>query len=136
MTQIVKVNVDKLILKLTDFGLARIAYAVENPAANLNITKIKLGSGDNNEYYEPDSAQTELRGPLGLEFYIYNKAILEDGLTVSFHTIIPEDIGGFDIREVGLYETYLGEDRLFAISTQQPFVKPSFNDNYFINVDY
>ena len=134
MTNIV--NQDKLILKLTDFGLSRIAYAVSNPTANLNITKIKLGSGDNNEYYEPDSSQTGLKGDLGLEFYIYDKNILEDKITISFHTIFPEEIGGFDIREVGLYETYEGTDRLFAISTQQPFVKPSIEDNYFICVDY
>ena len=134
MTQIVK-N-DKLILKLTDYGLERIAYAVENPTANLNITKIRIGSGDNFKYYKPSSSQTELKGDLGYEFYIYTKELLEDGYTISFFTIIPEDISGFEIREVGLYETYAGEDHLFAISTQQPFVKPSFDDNYFINIEY
>ena len=112
MAQIV--NDNKLNLILTDFGKERIAYAVENPTVTLNITKIKLGSGDNHEYYVPDSSQTELKGSLGLEFYIYDKALLEDNLTISFHTVIPEDIGGFDIREVGLYETYEGEDKLSA----------------------
>lgn len=130
------VNNNKLNLILTKYGIDRIAYAVEHPTANLNITKIKLGSGNNHEYYVPDESQEELKGPLGLEFYIYDKALLEDGLTVSFHTIIPEDIGGFDIREVGLYEVYGGEEKLFAISTQQPFVKPSPDDFYFINIEY
>ena len=134
MTQVV--NNDKLILKLTDYGLQRIAYAVENPTANLNITKIRIGSGNNFEYYEPSSSQTNLMGDLGYEFYIYTKELLEDGYTICFFTIIPEDVGGFEIREIGLYETYGGEDHLFAIGTQQPFVKPSFDDNYFINIDY
>ena len=45
--------------------------------------------------------------------------------------MIPENIGGFDIREVGLYETVNGVDNLFAIGTCQPFVKPTAADNYF-----
>ena len=134
MTQVV--NNDRLNLILTRYGLNRIAEAVATPTLNLNITKIKLGSGDNYEYYTPSEDQEELKGPLDLEFYIFDKALLEDEVTISFHTIIPESIGGFDIREVGLYETVNGEDKLFAISTQQPFVKPSTEDNYFINIDY
>ena len=138
MTQIEDNNKldNKLNLILTNFGIERIAQAVEEPTTNLNITKIRLGSGENNKYYDPDPSQTELKGDLGLEFYIYDKELLEDNLTVSFHTIIPEDFGGFYIREVGLYESFNGEDKLFAISTQQPFVKPSSEYNYFINIDY
>lgn len=131
------VNSDKLKLILTQYGLDRITEAVENPSLNLNIAKIKLGSGDNEEYYTPSQDQEDLKGPIeGLEFYIFDKELLEDDQTISFHTIITEDIGGFDIREVGLYETVDGEDHLFAISTQQPFVKPSSAYNYYINVDY
>lgn len=130
------VNNDKLTLILTHYGTTRVAEALADSTLNLNITKIKLGSGDNYEYYTPDISQEELKGPLDLEFYIYDKELLEDKETVSFHTIIPENVSGFDIREVGLYETVDGEDKLFAISTQQPFVKPSTADNYFINIDY
>lgn len=130
------VNDNQLILILTEYGLGRIAEAVSNPAMNLNITKIKLGSGRNNEYYEPNPMQEELEGDLGLEFYILDKALLEDEVTVSFHAVVPESVGNFDIREVGLYETVGGVDKLFAISTQQPFVKPSSTYNYFITIDY
>ena len=133
MTEIV--NHDKLTLILTDYGIRRI-QEVTGTTIPLNITKIRLGSGNNYEYYEPDPSQEALKGDLDLEFYIYDKQLLEDGLTTSFHTIIPDDISGFDIREVGLYETHNGEDRLFAISTQQPFVKPFAKDNYFININY
>lgn len=136
------VNNDKLELKLTSYGLSRIAEALDNPEMTLALTKVRIGSGDNYEYYVPTEAELndpnfDLKGLIsGYEFYIYDKELLEDGLTVSFHTIIPEDVGGFDIREVGLYETVNGKDHLFAISTQQPFVKPSAADNYFINVNY
>ena len=134
MTQIV--NTDKLNLVLTDYGLGKIAEAMKDPTLNIVISKIRLGSGNNNEYYEPSSTQTSLRGDLGLEFFIYDKELLEDGTTISFHTVIPETVGNFDIREVGLYETIDGEDKLFAISTQQPFVKPSAEYFYFISIDY
>lgn len=136
------VNNDTLELKLTSYGLSRIAQALDNPEMTLALTKIRIGSGDNYEYYVPTEAELndpnfDLKGLIeGYEFYIYDKELLEDGLTVSFHTVIPEGVGGFDIREVGLYETVGGQDHLFAISTQQPFVKPSAADNYFININY
>ena len=87
------VNDNQLILILTEYGLSRIAEAVSNPAMNLNITKIKLGSGRNNEYYEPNPMQEELEGDLGLEFYILDKTLLEDEVTVSFHAVVPESVG-------------------------------------------
>lgn len=126
----------KLKLIITQYGWGRIAEAVANPSLTLNITKIRLGNGGDEGYYEPSETQTSLKGDLDLEFYIYDKALLEDEVTISFHTIIPDNVGGFDIYEVGLYETVNGEDKLFAISTQQPFVKPTTADNYFINIDY
>ena len=135
MTEIV--NNDKLTLILTQYGLSRIAEAMQEPSLNLRISKIKFGSGDNYEYYVPSESQAELKGLIPeAEFYIYKKELLEDGLTISFYTIVPENIGGFDIREVGLYEDVDGEDKLFAIGTCQPFVKPTTEDNYFIAIDY
>lgn len=130
------VNTDPLILVLTQYGLSRIAEAMAEPTVVLNLTKIRFGSGENNEYYTPSESQTSLKGDLGLEFYVYRKELLEDGLTTSFYTMIPEKTGGFDIREVGLYETVDGVDYLFAVGTQQPLVKPTTASNYFIAVDY
>lgn len=134
MSQIV--NNNKLNLIITEYGLERIAEAVQNPGLNLEISKIRLGDGQNKEYYEPSPTQTSLKGDLGLDFYIYDKELLEDGCTISFHTIIPETSGNYDIREIGLYEHVNNEYKLFAICTQQPFVKPSPDDFYFINIDY
>lgn len=135
MTEIV--NNNKLELILTQYGLGRIAEAHADPSINLHLTKIKFGSGKNYEYYKPAENQSALKGPIPeAEFYVYRKELLEDGLTISFFTTIPENTGGFDIREVGLYEDINGEDKLFAIGTCQPFVKPRTADNYFIAVDY
>ena len=134
MTEIV--NNNKLTLVLTQYGMNRVAEAIADPSLNLNLTKIKFGSGNNFEYYTPSESQTSLKGSLGLEFYIYKKELLEDGLTISFYTMIPENSGGYDIREVGLYENANGEENLFAIGTCQPIVKPTTADNYFIAIDY
>ena len=69
------VNNNKLTLVLTQYGMNRIAEAISNPTVNLNLTKIKFGSGNNYEYYTPSESQTSLKGPLGLEFYIYKKGV-------------------------------------------------------------
>ena len=130
------VDSNRLQLILTNYGLTRITEAMLKPGEILALTKIRIGSGDNGKYYDPSEYQTELKGDLGYEFYVYDKQLLEDGLTISFHTIIPEDVSGFDIREVGLYEVVGGEEHLFAIATQQPIVKPDVRYNYFINVNY
>lgn len=129
---------DKILkLILTNYGKNRIEDAMEDPSLNLALTKIKVGNGDNGEYYEPSEDQTELKGDSIYEFYVYDKQLLEDGLTVSFHTIIPEDVSGFDIREVGLYEVDdSGKDHLFAVATQQPLIKPAVQYNYLISVNY
>lgn len=132
----------ELQLKITKYGLDRIARAMEDPSLNLSLTKIKIGTGIDGKYYEitDDMLQKEnldLQSPIdGMEFYVYDKELLEDGLTVSFHTIIPETVGGFDIIEVGLYESTSDGDKLFALSVQQPFVKPSSEYNYLISINY
>ena len=128
------VNSNPLILILTQYGLERVAAAIDDRSITLNLGKIKVGSA-NGEYYEPNEYDTDLRQEVG-EFYVVEKKLLEDGLTVSFHAVIPETFGGVDIREVGLYEITDEGDKLFAISTQQPLVKPGTDCNYYIAVDY
>ena len=130
------VNDNKLILILTKHGLSRIADALKDPSVTINITTIRIGSGKNFEYYEPSESQEALEGDLGFKFPVVEKALLEDSLTISFRTVISENIGGIDIREVGLYENFNGEEKLFAISTQQPFVKPELAYNYLMSIDY
>ena len=131
------VNNDKLTFILTQHGLNRITEALEDSSVEIALTSMKLGTGDNEEYYEPNELQTALKGPIpGASFAIIDKELLEDELTVSLMTVIPASFGGYDIREVGIYETYNGEEVLFAISTQQPFVKPHEDDRYFISIDY
>ena len=135
MTQVVN-NTDKVTYILTTYGLDRVTQALEDRNVNIELTKIKVGNA-NYEYYEPTESQTSLKSPIiNGEFPIVEKDLLEDELTISLHAVIPEDFDNCEIREVGIYETVNGEDKLFAISTQQPFVKPATNLRSFISIDY
>ena len=135
MAQVIN-STDYLTFILTQYGLNRVGEALANPNEDLNISKIKVGDA-NFTYYEPTEAQTELVHliPDG-DFYIIEKELLEDNLTVSFHAIFPETFQNAEIREVGIYETIDGVDYLFAVSTQQPLLKPYMDLNYLISVDY
>lgn len=135
MSQVVN-NTDKLAFILTSYGLGRIAEALVDKTVTIMLTKIKVGDA-NFEYYTPSEFDTELKHPIeDGEFYIIEKDLLEDKLTISLHALIPENFSNCEIREIGIYETVDGEDKLFAISTQQPLLKPSTDLNYFIAVDY
>ena len=135
MAQVIN-NSDALTFILTSYGLSRIAEALANPIEDIHISKIKVGDA-NFEYYEPTENQPELVHPIdGGEFYIVEKELLEDEMTISFHAIIPETFYPAEIREVGIYETVDGVDKLFAVSTQQPLLKPYMDLNYLISVDY
>ena len=129
-------DTDALTFILTQYGLNRVAQALSDPNEDLNISKIKVGDA-NYEYYIPTEAQTELVHPIpDGEFYIVEKDLLEDNLTVSFHAVFPESAQNIEIREVGIYETIDDVDHLFAISTQQPLLKPFMDLDYLISVDY
>ena len=129
-------NTDRLTFILTSYGLGRVAEALKDTSVKIMLSKIKAGDA-NYEYYEPDENATDLVHPIeGGEFYIIEKDLLEDDLTISLHAVMPEDFDDCEVREVGVYETVNGADKLFAISTQQPLLKPSIDLNYFIAVDY
>ena len=129
-------DTDQLTFILTQYGLNRVADAIANPDEELNLSKIKVGDA-NFEYYVPTESQTALVNPIPEgEFYIVGKQLLEDNLTVSLHAVFPESFQNAEIREVGVYETIDGVDYLFAISTQQPLLKPYMDLDYLISVDY
>ena len=135
MTQVVN-DTDKLTYILTDYGLQRITEALADPTVYILLTKVKVGDA-NFEYYTPQEAATELVHPIeNGEFPLVSKELLEDNLTISLHAVFPEALNNCEIREVGIYETVNGEDKLFALSTQQPQLKPAESLGYFTVVDY
>ena len=71
--------------------------------------------------------------PVPRSFSITRKELSEDEKSVALTATIDEKVGGFDIREVGIYEEVDGLDRLFAICTMQPLPKPSTETNHYIS---
>lgn len=135
MAQVVN-ETDKLTYILTSYGLERVTEALADQTIKILLTHVKVGDA-NGSYYEPTEAQTTLVHPLeGGTFPILDKELLEDRLTVSLHAVFPETFDNCEIREVGIYETVDNEEKLFAISTQQPLIKPSMELRYFTIVDY
>lgn len=127
---------DKLTWIYTTYGLNRLTEAMGNPTDKLYLYKFKIGDA-NGTFYTPSSSATSLVNPItNGTFYINEKSLSLDNTTVSFKTKFPENSSGYEIREIGLYETIDDIDYLFAIGTCQPLVKPNLSDNYIISVDY
>ena len=59
-----------------------------------------------------------------------------EGTVVTLTITIPETLNGFDIRELGIYETIGDIDYLFAVCTMQPIPKPSTNTNHIMSVQF
>lgn len=89
---------------LTATGRSKLARAVvENTP--LALTHMAVGSGNNDAYYTPGEDQTSLkqevwRGPLN------NLSISpENPNWIVAECVIPDNVGGFYIREMGLFDT-------------------------------
>lgn len=111
--------------KLGDEGYSEAAfkrYFQENDNVDMGHQIIYI-----NEDGEPEDALT---------ITITSKEISADGESVVFSGTIDETYGGFDVREVGIYETVEegrgSRDVLFAICTMQPMPKPSLSTNHYI----
>lgn len=113
----------------------------------------KFGVGDYNWYEDPnkllgDGGYTEGkfkeyflnegttlgRNITGGTVYINNKSV--NGDKVTFKITIPEDNAGYDIREVGIYETVGGVDHLFAVCCMQPIPKPTIDTGHYLSVEF
>jgi hypothetical protein len=128
------VNTDPLTWIFTSYGLTRITEALADSTVQLNLTKINVGDSNGN-YYKPTESQTSLVNQVD-SFYIHEITQNTSTNTVTFSTIFTENSSGYDIREIGIFETVNNVDYLFAISTQQPIVKPPVADGYAIAIDY
>ncbi len=119
----------------TNYGLNRVAEAQADKSVILNIQKVKVGDA-NGDFYNPSATQTSLLNVKD-SFMIHN--LMMDSVmpnTVVFETVFPETSSGYEIREVGFYETIGNVDYLFALCTCEPLLKPSVGDGYAIAIDY
>lgn len=92
---------------LTKIGQQKKAQAEASGIA-LNITTFKVGDG-NGAYYEPTETQTALKNTKYTETFTagtQSQIIINPSATneVLYKCFIPADVGGFTIRELGLFD--------------------------------
>lgn len=108
---------------LTKTGKAKIANSLPT-GQKVNLTKMKIGDS-NGTYYNPSENQTELVHKV----YECNVTSVEvDEINPSWITItaaIPSDVGGFSIREVGIFDD---SNSLIAIGKYPETYKPVASD--------
>ena len=97
---------------VTDKGAELINEALAN-GEKIDLSFIAVGDG-NGQYYEPQSTQTELVH----ETY---RANISEVTELTAKGLIPTDIGGFYIREVGVFDNH---NILILIAKQPETYKP------------
>lgn len=106
---------------LTNAGLAAIANAVINQT-QVNFAKLGVGDG-NGAYYTPTQEATALRN----QVWIGNISSVTSDTTnpnwVNVETVIPGNVGGFEIRELGIFDD---NNVLLAIGKLPQTYKPNF----------
>lgn len=104
---------------LTATGKAKIANA-NALGTKLNITKLQVGDGGGS-YYNPTEDQTELKHKVW-EGNISSITVDENNKNwIVIETLLPGDIGGFMIREAGVFDN---ENNLIAIGKYPETYKP------------
>ncbi|MGO0882466.1 phage tail protein [Clostridioides difficile] len=107
---------------LTKIGKASIANAAAL-GTKINLVKLQLGDGAGKEY-NPTEEQTELKKVVW-ECSISNVKVDKDNPNwIVIETIVPGNIGGFMIREVGIFDS---ENNMIAISKYPDTYKPAVN---------
>ena len=97
---------------ITDIGFNEINKAL-NDGKKLDLKYIAVGDS-NGKYYEPKTTQTKLKN----EKY---RAEITEVTNLTARALIPNNIGGFYIREVVLFD---GNNQLLLIAKQPETYKP------------
>lgn len=128
---------------LTEYGKRRITEMLNNPDERIRISILQIGDdnsgepGDREYQDQLGSGNGKLFHQVGGDIPIYEKGISKDrSSTVYFKAIIGENMGGFNICELALFENRNGELKMFAVGTGEPIVKPSVEYGYLISVEY
>lgn len=105
---------------ITEYGLNKQINALSNDQT-IKLTKMAVGSGDG----EITQSQTTLQEQK-YEFFINSIEIDENNKNQLIATgVIPSDIGGFHIKEVGVFDD---SGNLFAIGKIAPTYKPLLSE--------
>lgn len=110
----------------TNYGLQRLASA-ESTGVQINLTHMAVGDGNGNAV-TPTTSQTQLvreRFRATINRVYQNES---DPLRFTAELIIPADVGGFTLREVGVFDS---DGSLFAVGNLPATYKPEPSDGAF-----
>ena len=89
---------------LTATGRNKLAAATAT-ATPLALTQMAVGDGDNGAYYSPTEAQTALKHEVWRGAINHLAVDANNPNWIVAELVIPDDVGGFYIREVGLFDS-------------------------------
>ncbi|WP_131027693.1 phage tail protein [Clostridioides difficile] len=104
---------------VTDIGKAAIANASVT-GEKVDFAKIKVGDGGGSSY-TPNESQTALKNVVWESTLEHAQGDKDNPNWVVIQKFIPGDVGGFEIREVGLFDS---KDQLLAVSSYPTTYKP------------
>ncbi|MBE4882912.1 phage tail protein [Enterobacter cloacae complex sp. P39RS] len=104
---------------LTDKGMAKIASALADKK-QIHLQKMAVGDS-NGQYYEPTSSQTQLRHEVWRGEMNTLKVEPNNPNWLIAEVILPEDVGGWYVREVGVFDS---DGELIAIGKFPESYKP------------
>ncbi|HBF4648629.1 TPA: phage tail protein [Clostridioides difficile] len=105
---------------VTDIGKAAIANA-SITGEKVDFAKMKVGDGGGSSY-TPTESQTALKNVVWESTLEHAQADKDNPNWVVIQKFIPGDVGGFEVREVGLFDS---KDQLLAISSYPTTYKPT-----------
>lgn len=89
---------------LTATGSNKLAAATAT-GTPLTLTQMAVGDGDNGAYYSPTEAQTTLKHEVWRGAINHLAVDANNPNWIVAELVIPDDVGGFYIREVGLFDS-------------------------------
>lgn len=89
---------------LTATGRNKLANATAT-ATPLTLTQMAVGDGDNGAYYNPTEAQNTLKHEVWRGAINHLAVDANNPNWIVAELVIPDDVGGFYIREVGLFDS-------------------------------
>lgn len=126
---------------LTQHGKNRITELLNNPDKKIRITRLGIGSDNEGTPKQRENNGT-LNDPIKVDGTELLIPINDKGLdterenTVYFKAFIGEDMSGFEIAELALYEEIDGVEYMFAVGVGQPIAKPKLSDGYVYAIEY
>lgn len=108
---------------LTKLGSALMANAALN-GTKINVTHFAVGDGGGS-FYLPAETMTELRHEVWRTAVSHGEINPDSPNRLDFFAVVPPEVGGFTIREMGLFDA---QNRLIGVANTPDIQKVAFAD--------